>query len=300
MKKNIIAILLVVIMLLGTFTLSGCKNNNNDDALTIYTSFYPIYDLTLKIVGNKANIVNLVGSGEEAHHYELTPKQAVALENEADLIIINGLDMEHFIEDLSQPILDKVFVASDGLETIEMDTGLGTTKTDPHIWLSIRNSKKMMENIKNHMIILDADNAEYYENNYEKYAILFDALDNAYINAIANFTTNSIIVSHKAFGYLTNDYGLNQISISGLETDGEANPQTVIDIKNYIIDNNITVVYYQEEMNSTIASAIAEQTSATIERLQTVESLSKTQLDSGDDYLSVMAENLLALIKHLS
>jgi len=299
MKKNIVAILLMVVVLFGSITLSGCKNNSDNNTLTIYTSFYPIYDLTLKVVGNRANIINLVGVGEEAHHYELTPKQVAQLESEADLIIINGLDMEHFIEDLSDPILNKVFEASEGLQTLQMETSLGTTKTDPHIWLSLRNAKQMMENIKNRMITIDAENAEYYENNYQKYAILFDALDTAYINAVQNFTSTTIVVSHQSFGYLSNDYGLTQIAISGLETDGEADPQTVVAVIDYIIDNNIEVVYYQEEMNATIANAIAEQTSATIDRLQTAESLSKAQIEAGEDLLSVMADNLLALIRNL-
>ena len=300
MKKNIISILLIVIIILGGFTLSGCNNNNNDnDNLTIYTSFYPMYDLTLKVVGNKANIVNLVGPGEEAHHYELTPKQVAALESEADLIIINGLDMEHFIEDLSETVLNKVFEASEGMQTLEIATSAETTKTDPHIWVSIRNSKKMMENIKNHIVSIDPSNAEYYENNYQKYAILFDALDNSYMEAVENFTSNTIIVSHKAFGYLFNDYGLTQLSISGLETDNEADPQTVANVIDYIIDNNVRVVYYQEEMNATIANAIAEQTNAIIDRLQTGESLSEAQVNAGEDFLSVMADNLLALIRNL-
>lgn len=300
MKKNIIATLLMVIIILGSITLTGCKSNNNNDTLTIYTSFYPIYDLTQKVAGNKAQIINLVGSGEEAHHYELTPKQAVSLENEADLIIINGLDMEHFIEDLSDKVLNKVFTASFNLQTIEMSTGLGTTKTDPHIWLSIKNAKKMMENIKNKLVEIDASNANYYEMNYQKYAILFDGLDNAYMQAVQNFTTTSLVVSHKAFGYLTNDYGLEQIAISGLETDGESTPQTIENIKNYIIENNISVVYYQEELNATIALAIAQDTNAQVARLFTIESLTKEQMDAGDDYLSVMAQNLATLINTLS
>ena len=280
----------MVIVVLGSFTLSGCKKNNDDGVLTIYTSFYPIYDLTQKVVGNKAEVINLVNSGE-AHDYELTAKQVVALEGEADLIIINGLDMEHFIEDLSQNVLDKVFVASDGLQTIEASVN----KTDPHIWLSIRNAKQMMQNIKNHLVSVDSANAAYYELNYQKYAILFDALDNAYIEAVANFTTTTIVVSHRAFGYLANDYGLTQLAISGLETDGEADPQTVANVIDYIIDNNITVVYYQEELNSTIATAIAQETNAQAVLLYTVESLTQEQMQAGDDYLSIMALNLLTL-----
>jgi zinc transport system substrate-binding protein len=300
MKKNIVALLLVVVVALGGLTLTGCKSSSDNNTLTIYTTFYPIYDLTQKVVGDRAEIINLVGPGEDAHHYELTPKQVAALETEADLIIINGLDMEHFVEELSQTVLQKVFVASDGLSTIQITTEASTTKTDPHVWLSIKNAKQMMQNIKNHMSSIDAQNASYYENNYQKYAILFDALDASYETTLSAYSNSTIVVSHQAFGYLANDYGLTQLAISGLETDGEANPQTVAEVIDYITSNQIAVVYYQEELNAAIATAIAQQTNTQILRLQTVGELSEAQFAAGDDYLSIMAENLVALMNGLS
>jgi zinc transport system substrate-binding protein len=204
------------------------------------------------------------------------------------------------VEELSQTVLQKVFVASDGLSTIQITTEASTTKTDPHVWLSIKNAKQMMQNIKNHMSSIDAQNASYYENNYQKYAILFDALDASYETTLSAYSNSTIVVSHQAFGYLANDYGLTQLAISGLETDGEANPQTVAEVIDYITSNQIAVVYYQEELNAAIATAIAQQTNTQILRLQTVGELSEAQFAAGDDYLSIMAENLVALMNGLS
>lgn len=300
MKKNIIAIMLLLVITFGGLCLSGCTTTGSEEGeLKIYTSFYPIYDLTKKVVGNSAEVINLVPVGEDAHHYELTPKQMVGLET-ADLIIINGLDMEHWADDLSANILSKILVASYNIAAIDIEIELGSTREDPHTWTSIKNAKIMMENIKNEVVSLNSDNAQVYENNYAKYAILFDGLDYQYEQAVTSFTSTTFIVSHKAFGYIARDCGLTQMAIGGLETDGEADPATVADIIDFINDNNITTVFYQESINSSIAVAIANETGASVDMLSTVQGLSKAQIDAGEDYLSIMAQNLVALIKALS
>ena len=208
--------------------------------------------------------------------------------------------MEHWAEELSASILSKVLVATTGIDVLQISTGLGTVKNDPHTWTSIKNAKIMMENIKNELVSLDTNNAQVYENNYAKYALLFDGLDYQYEQAVANFTTTNFVVSHMAFGYIARDYGLTQMAISGLETDGEADPATVADIINFVNDNNITTIFYQESINASIASAIANETGVTIAMLSTVQGLSKAQIDAGEDYLSIMAQNLVALIDALS
>jgi len=299
MKNKIVSLLLVFALAIGGLAFAGCNpSNNNAERFTIYTSMYPIYDFTKKIVGNHADIINLVGPGEEAHHYELKASQRAELEH-ADLIIINGYNMEHWVEDLPETITSKILVASDGIQTIQRERN-GVMRTDAHLWLSLRNGKAMMENIKNKMVELDSANAATYERNYARYSILFDALDSQYVSAVSNFSSTTVVVSHAAFGYLANDYGLTQLSISGLDTDDESDPQTVAAIIDYINENNVKAVFYQETISATIANAIAEQTEAVVDILYTIESLSDEDVKAGEDFLSLMAHNLVALISALN
>ena len=130
--------------------------------------------------------------------------------------------------------------------------------------------------------------------------MLFNGLDAQYEAAVETFTSTTIIVSHKAFGYYVNDYGLTQIAISGLDTDGEADSQTVANIITYINENNISTVFYQEYVSVSIASAIVNETNAELQILSTLESLSQEEIDAGEDYLSIMAQNLIAITGALS
>lgn len=300
MKQKIVTTLMAIILFVTIIGFTGCQQTNNEDTLTIYTSFYPIYDLTQKIVGEHAEVINLVKEGEEAHHYELTPQQVVALEEKADLLIVNGLDMEHFVEDLSQTVQDKLFVASDGLNILQIETELGQTRDDPHIWLSVKQAKLMLENIKNHIITLDATHQAQYERNYNRYALLLDGLDAQFEHAVESFIGTTFVVSHEAFSYIANDYGLTQIAMSGIDTDTEADPQTIATIIDFINTNNITTVFYQDAINATLATQIAEETSAKVDKLYTLENLTSAQKEQGEDYLSIMAANFAALIEALS
>ena len=62
----------ITLSIFSLLFINSCKNENNDN--TIYTSFYPIYDFTSKIVGDKYKVINITPSGEEPHDFEPTPK----------------------------------------------------------------------------------------------------------------------------------------------------------------------------------------------------------------------------------
>ena len=48
-----------ILYMINLLLLSSCGISNKNSTNTIYTSFYPIYDFTKKIVGDKINVENL-------------------------------------------------------------------------------------------------------------------------------------------------------------------------------------------------------------------------------------------------
>jgi len=295
MKKIVYNLLMVLLIFMSVFSFAGCnKNTDTESGLVIYASMYPYYDLASKIGGNKVTVVNLVKSGEEPHEFEPTTKQMAEINDNADLLIVNGLGLESWTNGLPQSILNKTLVAATNVSTIQI-TSEGVSQIDPHIWLSISNAKIIMNDIKVKLQSIDSQNANYYEINYQKYAILFEGLKYEYEKAVENFTSTVFVVSHKAFGYLANDYNLTQLALSGLDSEGEADPATIAGVIDYINDNNIKVVFYHEFVNSSIAAAVVNETNATLAVLNTLEGLTVEQISADEDYLSLMAQNLLEL-----
>lgn len=167
---------------------------------------------------------------------------------------------------------------------------------DPHVWISPKNAKIEMENIKNALVELDKDNADYYESNYEKYAKMLDELDAKYSESLGSLPNKEIVVSHEAYGYLCKDYGLTQIGVKGVNAETEPDAKKMAEIISYIKENNITTIFTEELIDPKVSNIIASETGCQVKVLSPIEGLSQEQVDNKADYFSIMEENLENLV----
>lgn len=281
--------------------------------LKVMASFYPMYDFAVKIGGNKSEVANMVPAGTEPHDWEPAAADIKNLE-EADLFVYSGAGMEHWVDDVLASLETQKLVsteASDGLtlraghsheeeehegaeehaEEEEHDHG----QFDPHVWLSPVNAKKEMENIKNAYVKADPDNKDYFEENYKTYAARFDKLDQEYKDTLSALPNKSIVVSHEAFGYLCDAYGLTQMGIEGLSPDSEPDPARMAEIIDFVKANHVKVIFFEELVSPKVAETIAAETGARTQVLNPLEGLSDEELKNGADYFSVMEDNLKQL-----
>lgn len=311
MKKKIFLIALAFFSVLTIVLLSGCNSTSSkSDKLVIYTSFYPIYDFTQRVGGDNVEVVNLVKPGMEAHGFELTAKQIVKL-SKSDLIVINGVGMESWVSKLSAETQSKILDTSKSVDLIERTSNKSNNEQDydehhnhdhhgaydPHIWLSVKNAIKQMEMIKYKLMSLDAKNTTSYENNFQASKLMFENLENSYASLLSseNLATNTFIVSHRAFGYLANDYNLIQYSISGIETDIEPLPSVMSEIIDFIIENNVKAIFYQSFVSTKVAEEISKSTGAKLYKLSTLEGLTQKEIARGENYTTIMYQNLITL-----
>ncbi|MDR7870428.1 MAG: metal ABC transporter substrate-binding protein [Tissierellaceae bacterium] len=307
MKKfrTISVLLLLLFIIVG---ITGCGNTveeDDDEKLKVYTSFYPMYDFTSKIAGDKISVYNMVPSGVEPHDWEPAASDIVNLEK-ADMFVYNGAGMEHWVEDVLKSLENKelvVVVASQGIDLLLSEDddhdGHDHGDFDSHVWTNPLNVKIQMENIKDALVQLDPDNMDYYNENYDKYSKELDKLNEEFATKLSALSNKDIVVSHKAFSYLCNEYGLNQIAIDGLSPDTEPNPGRMAEIINFVNENNIKVIFFEELASPKVANTIADATGAVVDVLNPLEGLSDEELENGDDYFSVMRKNLEAILKAL-
>ena len=71
-------------------------------------------------------------------------------------------------------------------------------------------------------------------------------------------------------------------------------------IVDFVKANNVSVIFSEELVSPKIAQAIADASGASCEQLNPLEGLTQEQIDAGQDYVSVMTENLDKLVKALS
>jgi len=316
----------------GQKTTGAIQQEGNEELLQVYTSFYPLYDFAKKVGGDKVNVVNLVPTGVEPHDYEPSARNVASLE-EADVFVYNGAGLETWVDKVLATLETEDLLVVEATQNIDLLTGHVHSHeeadhdheeahdeadhnheeaheeadhdheahhdheggTDPHVWTSIRNAKVEMENIKNAFVEADPENKAYYEANYERYAKEFDALDQQFTVTLSQFENRDIIVAHEAFAYLCQDYELNQVGIEGINADSEPNPERMAEIIEFAKTKEIKVIFFEELVSPKVAEAIAKEIGAQTMVLNPIEGLTEEQLDAGEDYLSVMAQNLEAL-----
>ncbi len=159
--------------------------------------------------------------------------------------------------------------------------------------------KQEMENIKNALVKYDSDNADYYEDNYEKYAKKFHELDKKYSNTFGSIKNKTIMVAHEAFGYLCEEYDINQEGIEGLTPDSEPDPARMSQIIKFAKKNNVKTIFFEELVSPKVAQTIAKEINAKTEVLNPLEGLSEEQINNGEDYFSVMEKNLEVLYESM-
>lgn len=305
MKKIIVTTILLILTTAACLTGCAPAATPAQDSLTVYASFYPVYDFAVKIAGDKAQVYNMVPAGSGGHGWEPSAQDIVALEK-AQVFLYAGAGMEDWVDTVLGSLTNKnltVVEAAQGLSLLDGHSHSDHEEAashDPHVWLSPANAKHMIRNIADGLISVDPDNSAYYEENYTKYAQELDVLDQEFKDRLSPLPRKEIVVSHQAFGYLCRDYGLTQIAVRGISPDAEPDPRTMAHVIDYVKEHDVKIIFFEELVDPKVSQAIADATGAGTMVLSPIEALNDEQTAAGGDYFSVMRENLEALAVALS
>lgn len=165
---------------------------------------------------------------------------------------------------------------------------------DPHIWLNPQYAIKMVRSVEQELSKIDPDNADYYKSNADKYISEISALDSKFEEVVANSSNPKLAFGGAfAYAYFVERYDLD--FISAYETCGESAEPSTIKVKeviDYINKNKIPVIFYKEYTTGNVAKTISEATGAKMLVFNTVHNVSKSEMENGATYVSIMRENL--------
>jgi zinc transport system substrate-binding protein len=299
------------------------RDKKSEGKLHVVTTFYPMYEFTKNITKDKAKVDLLIPSNIEPHDWEPTPKDMAAIQN-ADLLIYNSTFMETWIPSI-QESLDKdqpLFVeASEGITLMEgaeqyhhdeeghheeesevdhheeEESHEESEQMDPHVWLSPVLAQKEVQTITDAIVKQDPKNKDYYERNSHDYIQRLKELDKLYRTTLQNTSSKEMITQHAAFGYLAKEYGLTQVPIAGLSPSEEPSPAKLAELKEFAMDHQINVIFFEETTSPKVAQTLAGELGAETMVLNTIEGLSKEDQEKGLSYIEVMQNNLKSLEK---
>lgn len=274
--------------------------NKGNDSIKIYASFYPMYFLASEIAADKAEVISMVPAGAEPHDWEPTPKLVIEL-GKADMLVYNGAGMETWIDNLLSNInreKTKVVDASEGIELLK-DEDLEHGGVDPHIWVSPMRVRQQARTIFEALKEIDPESSEYYSQNWTELDSRLAKLDEDIKAAAGAFKSNVIVVSHEAFGYLAKDYGLEQMSIRGINPQDEPSLNKMKELAKLCREKNVKYIFFEQLTSPKLSETLAREVGAGTLVLNDAAGLSEEDIKSGKDYITVMYENLENLKKAL-
>lgn len=163
---------------------------------------------------------------------------------------------------------------------------------DPHTRLSPKNGIKQAEEIYLALSNLDPDNTDYYKENYLKIQEELKEIISDYEGKFKEVGTNKLLVSHEAFGYLCRDFGLDQVSLTGLTSTGEADAKTMKEVTDFAKKNQVKIIFYEKAGSDKNAKTIAEEIGGEAVGLNTLEMATKEDLEKETSYQDLIKENL--------
>ncbi|WP_191560514.1 metal ABC transporter substrate-binding protein [Metabacillus idriensis] len=171
---------------------------------------------------------------------------------------------------------------------------------DPHIWLDPALSIQIAENIKNGLSELDPESKAEFEKNFKALKADLEALDADYKETIEAADKKEILVSHAAYGYWEERYGIEQISVLGLSPTQEPSQKQLQSIIETAKEHNMKYIIFENNVNSKISDIVQAEIGAESLTLSNLESISEEDAKNSEDYFSLMKRNLETLKTALS
>jgi zinc transport system substrate-binding protein len=264
----------------------------DSEKMQVVTSFFPMYDFSRNVGGDRVEVSILVPVGVEVHDWEPGTGDIQKVLS-ADIFVYSGLRVEPWIDSVKEAASSSqvvFFETSAGLDSELLAYAEGGV--DPHIWLDPIIAKHQVEKILEGFKQVDPENANYYETNAIQYQAKLDVLDTEIRNALAPYTMREFISFHEAFSYFAKRYGLTQTYLlpRGQE---EPSPSDIALVIETAKAKNITVVYAEPLSDPSLAEEVARQIpNGRVLVLDPVEEVPLNEIQAGKDYLSIMRQNL--------
>lgn len=312
MKKGFFLFLLTIVL---TACSGDLNNTSNNTKPSIMVSSYPIQFIVENLVGDQIEVTTVLPPGTDAHTYEPTAKDMVEIA-ESDLFIYTGAMMEPYAATIAKSLekedvllislehadavfhqIDSTNLEEDSHEHHHSDDGHGHSHgdIDPHFWLDPTRMITASEHIKTE---LSHHFPQYANTISENYVLLKKELENLnekFVEKIEATENKTIFVSHAAYGYWEENYGIKQLSIRGLSPTNEPSQKDLLRLMEQVKQLEIPYVILEKNQHDKIAKLLADELNIDVLYIHHLSALTEKELNAGLNYISIMEQNLETL-----
>jgi ABC-type Zn uptake system ZnuABC Zn-binding protein ZnuA len=296
----------VSIFIVTAFFLTACGSapSKKDGALNVLASTTFLADMAQNVAGDRAKVESLLPVGADPHSYQAAPSD-VAKIADSKVLILNGLEYEHFIEPLLANAGGErlVITATDGLKPNQMEDeeNLGAMVGDPHMWLDPSLVIKYIENIRDGLIKADPQGTETYKANADAYIAKLKDLDAKITEQVNTVPAERrlLVTNHEAMGYFAQHYGFEVAGsvIPSLSSSAAPSAKDMAGLIDKIKQFHVPAVFLDTADNSTLAKQIADETGVKVVDDLHLESL--TEGAPAATYIDMMKYNVSRIVETL-
>lgn len=305
--------------------------------ISVIAVTYPQYDWLMNVLGGRADAVDLkllIKNGADLHSYQPSAQDIAAIAD-ADMVVYVGGESDEWIEkahaatpkegrvqiNLMEALGDRV-KEEDVVEGMEhhhehakvTEPAEVTSEhhhhdeeeeveNDEHIWLSLKNAEILVKALAESIAKLDTAHATEYHMNAAVYIAKISSLDAQYRATMENATLKTILFGDRfPFRYLVDDYGIKYYAaFVGCSAESEASFETITFLAGKMDSLALPAIFTIDGSDGKIARAILDASkkskNAEVLMLNSMQSVKDEQIKAGDDYLSIMTQNLEVLKK---
>lgn len=300
---------IIILVIVVSMVLTACATvGSNPHQIQVVASTTMVGDVVSQIAGDKIELTILYPVGTDPHTFEPRPQDVAAI-SDAQVIFLNGLELEHSLE----PVIESnargdVIEVSDGVDVLafesehedegeEHDHAAG----DPHTWMDPNCVMIWVENIEKEFSRLDPQNAEFYHQNAQNYLAQLKDLD-AWIREEVDkipASERKLVTDHENMGYFIRRYGftMSGLLVDSLSTAASPSAQALSALQDAIIDQQVKAIFIGSTVNPALAQQIAKDTGVNLITIKT-ESLGEPGSETAS-YLTYMKTLVTVIVNGL-
>lgn len=306
-KKNIrlIYILLSLLAFISVTAISPLTAGESDKITRVLTTFFPIYLFTLNLTYNIPDLqldILLPGDYGCPHDFSLAPDD-IKKAHLADLVIINGMGLDDFIED--------IVGGSDEISVIDATSGIAPLPSrsvhtghdhesdgeqwNPHPFASPPQAQVMIARIAASLAHHLPRYAELINANAADYQNRLDSVVTQYRSRLTNLSHPKVAAVHEIYDYLARDFGFQIVDIIEKEPGQEPSAREAIALSAELRRNKIAAIFSEPQYSERMARTLASELKIPVYVIDPV--ASGPSHPPRDYYETVMLENLENLVR---
>ena len=321
MKKRLLSALLALCILLSLCSCTTAGKQDESKSLKLLCTLFPQYDwlrsITAGVEGVEVSLI--IANGTDPHSYQPTAADIMNISN-CDILVYVGGDSDTWVKkaiersknqninaialtELAGIELHNISSAShtheDHSHADHSHEGHSHSALDEHLYLSLDNACVAVSALANALCKADPDNRDIYLKNSMEYVLKLSNISESFRADVEKIPENErfiLFADRFPFVYLLSDYGIHySAAFEGCTTDVDADFDTVIRLIHEADEHNVNYIAVTESSDKALANTIISSTKSKNQKIATLNSLqsiTKSQIEGGATYISIMEENI--------